>query len=132
MPITLLFHLAFVTWCTVAWAKESISDYEVFKMSEAKQNDVEAEVEWHKLWQGKREQTRKGNLFKLKNPVGHFSFKEPLNGCKEQPGNIQLPSATARASHCVVATNAGYFDRKKNTCLGKSSGFYLLLNIWSA
>ena len=82
--------------CAVA---VSVSDYEVHAMAEQGEKVVEADVEWHKLYMkpnpasaARRSGTYqcsarppcpivKGNLFRLRNPIGHFSFKEPVNGC---------------------------------------------------
>jgi hypothetical protein len=56
-----------------------------------------------------------GHAFVLHNPLGHFSFKEPVGGCG---GNRQKPTNTMNAEQCTVATNAGFFDTGNGDCLG--------------
>ena len=54
-------------------------------------------------------------VFELKNPLGHFSFREPEGGCG---ANRRQASLTAAHDGCTVATNGGFFDVHNGDCLG--------------
>jgi len=55
-----------------------------------------------------------GHIFKVGNPMDHFSFTTGLNGC---PGMIRT-AISAQGKKCIAATNAGYFDMNTGACLG--------------
>jgi len=57
---------------------------------------------------------QKGHIFRVTNPRLRFSVLQPLGGC---PGRVKT-SVTARASSCVAASNAGFFDVPTGACIG--------------
>jgi hypothetical protein len=61
-----LFHaLALLCVAARALAAPLHSDYEVFKMAEAGQDEVDAQVEWKKVYMGSGMATIRGNAFYL-------------------------------------------------------------------
>lgn len=62
------------------------------------------------LWDSTR-----GHVYTLNNTLRHFSILEPHGGCERR----RVPtSVTSKASHCVLATNAGFFNTRTGACLG--------------
>ncbi|KCV71061.1 hypothetical protein H696_02011 [Fonticula alba] len=54
-------------------------------------------------------------VLRLDNPIGHFSVLPP--GGQACPG-VAHTSATAKAGGCLFATNAGFFNREDEECVG--------------
>jgi len=60
-----------------------------------------------------------GHLIRLENPLKHFSFFPPKDGCgrAESPeASLEKPSSNGRRHRCHVVTNAGFFNtvRRRN------------------
>lgn len=55
-----------------------------------------------------------GHYFLVENPIDHFSFLPPKNGC----GNGSALVRDTVYNKCVAATNAGFFVKKNGDCIG--------------
>jgi N-acetylglucosamine-1-phosphodiester alpha-N-acetylglucosaminidase len=64
-------------------------------------------------------------MFRLENPINHFSIFPPEGGC--QKDSRTKTSVTAKQHNCIAASNAGYFDVNTGTCLGNlvSNGTFI-------
>lgn len=72
----------------------------------------------------------RGVMFTLSNPMGHFSVIPPDGGCANN--SRTKASVTAQEHNCHVATNAGFFDTERGTCIGNlvSEGNFIQGSEW--
>jgi N-acetylglucosamine-1-phosphodiester alpha-N-acetylglucosaminidase len=70
----------------------------------------------------KNNQIVNGHFMRLDNPINHFSFLEPLNGCGNGAETVTSSSKSKNNSikldKCKYSTNAGFFNIFNFNCLG--------------